>query len=158
MDPEKANLLAEKRWLARAKIVRPEVRRRIAEALHIDPDCIQFLDRDLTSAVTDLFQKSVGKHPEQEFSNRLEAIQCVKEKLAGISGRAFLLHDSYTSCGPVEIDLAEVIANLEDLLSRQSECLSIIAPDGKLGALVFTQEGISAHFPRYGTIWNEGNV
>lgn len=154
MTPEELSQLRSKQWLLRAKVIRSNVSKPIADALGKPPAAIAFTNEDDTCRISGVFAAQVQANKDIEFPNRQMAIEFVERELKGISGPAFLLEDEFDDCGAVMLEFSEAVANVDALLQHQHECFRLVSADGNAGACVITQEGSAPQYSRYVTLWS----
>ena len=156
MTPEDVAKLKAKRWESEAKRCRPAIRFALASALQLAPEELEFADRDTTERLATVFAKQLDAHPDLEFPGREAAIRYVAEHFKGVREPAFLLVDSYESCGVVPTDMESATVKLDELLRCNGEMFRVVSADGAMGACLVTQEGSDPRFPRYVNLWKRG--
>lgn len=154
MTPEQKTRLMEKSWLARAKLLRPFIARRVAAALNKDASQICFSDLRLTNELSDLFAQQVDACESVEARDRTTALEMVVSKLGQLPNAMFLLPSGFDDCGMVSIEVADLVGHLDDLVLSQYEALQLMSPDGKAGVSLITQEAALPLRPRFVKIWH----
>jgi hypothetical protein len=160
MTPEEQAKLADKRWLSRARTVRPPIARAIARAMGVGELDITFADLNSTKGIAELFAHRAKNAMLREVPGRSAAVRLVQAHLGGRSASAFLLPDGYHDSGAVPVDFAGAIAHLDALLSSQNEVFRLISVTGDEGVCIFTQEGTDEDYPRFVELWEtkDGSV
>jgi hypothetical protein len=153
MSSEQQVRVAEKRWLARAKQMRPSIARSIAAALKNDASTICFSDCRLTRELSNMFAQQVGACETVEVKDRRAAIEMVAGELDRLPNAMFLLPRRFDECGMVLISVIDLKENLDALLLSQYEALQLISLDGKSGISLTTQEAALPFRPRFVDIW-----